>query len=96
MKIITDHKWKPFTYRCDVPESILGDQFDWTNEEEHTDGFFKYRKWWYHLGDFMRVDPVIQNEMKEWHGIAHDSYFSGVLIKLSDDGEEYMIATVFS
>ena len=31
-----------------------------------------------------------------WHGTNGDSYFSGVLIRISDDGEEYKIATYTS
>lgn len=35
------------------------------------------------------------SDFKGWDGYASDSYFSGVLIKLSRDGEEYMVGTYY-
>ena len=70
--IITDHKWKSFVYRSDVPAKILAGQFDYLSEDDATDGFFRYRRNWYHLSDFMRsesTDPV----MSSFDGIAADS-----------------------
>ena len=32
-------------------------------------------------------------EFKEWHAYLSDSFFSGILIRVSDDGEQYQIAT---
>ena len=91
-KIMTDHKWKQFKYRYEVPEKVLRSQFDYLDEDEGFDGFFNYKGHWYHLSEFMRIHP--DSEMFDgWDGNAPDSYFSGVLIKLSDDGEEYVIGT---
>ena len=36
------------------------------------------------------------NGMEQWHGYMSDSYFSGLLIRYSDDYEEYQIATYIS
>ena len=86
--ITTDHKWKPFVYRYDVPESVLADQFDYQDPNETIDGFFCYRGTWYHLDQFMRVGypgPFGQTDENGYHGFAGDSYFSGVAIKLSED-----------
>lgn len=93
--IRTNNRWRQFVYRCDVPAKVLAGQFDWTNEahEEHgdySDGFLCYRGTWYHLGDFMRGGLTPDDK---WTGHHGDSYFSGVLIRLSEDGEEYKIAT---
>ena len=33
--------------------------------------------------------------MKGWDGYISDSFFSGVLIKISDDNEEYQIGTYY-
>ena len=87
--IRTDHKWKPLKYRREVPESILLDQFEHLPEDEGGDGFLQYRGRYYHTSDFMRMHH--NEEMKDWHGYASDSYFSGVVIRLSDDGEGYQI-----
>ena len=94
MRITTNNHWRQFKYRHEVPEHILASEFDWTNEEDHSGGFFQYKGWWYHLDDFMlSTDPAIADH---WHGIHTDTFFSGVLIRLSDDGEQYQIATVYS
>lgn len=95
MKIRTNNHWRQFKYRDEVPTDILANQFDWTAKDhaEHgsySDGFFEYRGFWYHTADFMRTT------LPGWDGAHGDSFFSGVLIKLSDDGEEYKIATYFS
>ena len=95
LRITTNGHWRDFIYRMDVPASVLADQFDWTDEahEEHgdySDGFISYRGCWYHLGDFMA------GGIEGWHGAHGDSYFSGVVIRLSDDGEQYQIGTYIS
>lgn len=91
--IKTDGKWKQFRDRDEVPKKVLRDQFDWTNEahEEHgdySDGFFRYHHYWYHVSEFLRSDYF-----ENWDGYAGDSYFSGTLIKLSDDGEQYQVGS---
>ena len=101
MKIKTNNHWRQFSYRNEVPGSVLADQFDWTNEahEEHgdySDGFFQYRGYWYHLSDFMRWTCPQEGFEQYWDGYSSDSFFSGVFIKISDDGEEYQIGTYTS
>ena len=97
MKIRTDHKWKPFVYRYDVPTKVLSDWFDYQDPEESYDGFFQYRGHWYHLDQFMRIDKESPLALiGDWHGYASDSFFSGVLIRVSEDGGEYQIGTYIS
>ncbi len=97
--IRTNNHWRQFKYRDEVPAAVLADQFDWTNDAhaehgDYSDGFIQYRGFWYHLGDFMAHR---HGEFGgKWHGSHGDSFFSGVLIELSDDGEEYRIATYTS
>ena len=95
MQITTNNQWRFFTYRYDVPEDVLANQFDYLDEGESSDNFFCYRGIWYHTADFMRV-PQGANEIAGWHGYSNDSMCSGVLIKLSDDGEQYQVATFCS
>jgi hypothetical protein len=89
MKVISNHHSHPFVYRLDVPDEILADQFDHLDPDE-MDGFLRYRGCWYHLSDFLRMDDPY------WQGIATDSYFSGVVIRVSSDGETYQIGLAFS
>ncbi len=50
------------------------------------DVFFKYEDRKYYLSEFMRCERVPEC-MEEFHGYASDSFFSGVVIKVSDDGD---------
>ena len=95
MKVRTNNHWRDFKYRDEVPANVLADQFDWTNDwyaqyGDYSDGFIEYRGFWYHLGDFMR------GGVEGWHGVHADSFFSGVVIRLSEDGEQYQIGTYTS
>jgi hypothetical protein len=88
--IRTDHRWRQFQYRHDVPEKVLESEF--VHLPEAFDGFFRYRKWWFHVSDFIRI-PSEAADLRGWHGYAPDSFFSGVLIKLSEDGEAFQVGT---
>ena len=95
LRITTDHKWRQFKYRGEVPQSILNSEFNYQDEDEAVDGFICYRGTWYHLDHFM----VLRNGHpfpSQWHGYTPDSFFSGVVIEISDDGEEYRIGTYIS
>lgn len=93
LKIVTNNHWRQLKYRHEVPEKVLQGQFDWTNEDDHCDGFFQYRGTWYHSSEFLSLSQGAPREMKEWHGYSSDSFFSGVLIRISEDGEMYQVAT---
>ena len=95
MRVITDHKWKQFKYRDEVPQSVLEDQFDWVNKDEVFDGFICYRKRWYHLDDFM-ANGEHGPFGDEWHGHHCDTFFSAILIEVSENGEEYRIGLALS
>ena len=93
MKIYTNHHERQFAYSNEVPEDVLDSQFDYQDRDElHAGrGFFKYRGYWYHLDGFVSC-PKGMFEGK-WNGYTSDSFFSGVLIAISDDGETYKVAT---
>ena len=90
--IQTNNHNRFFAYRHDVPEEILQEQFDYQDEDTH-DGFFKFKGHWYHIDQFMRIDPSAPGGFQKWHGYHADSFYSGVLIQVSDDGETYKVAT---
>lgn len=93
LTIKTNRHWRNLAYRSDVPAAVLADQFDWLDEDDGSDGFFQYRKRWYHLSEFMHAN---HGAFGDWEGYTSDSYFSGVLIRLSRDGEQVMCGTYFS
>ncbi len=88
-KIVTDHKWKNFKYANEVPQGVLASEFDYQDRDHVVDEFFCYRGSWYHLDMFMRC------ELPGWSGYHGDTYFSGVLIKISHDGEQYQVGMMF-
>lgn len=88
MKITTDKKWKPFKYGYEVPKKIHK-WYDWLDEDARQDHWIRHYRNWYHLTDFMRAPE----SLKPWDGYHADGFSSGTLIRLSRDGEEYMIGT---
>lgn len=95
MNIKTDNKWKRFRYRSEVPAKVLENEFNYQNEAEAQDGFILYRRSYYHLDSFMVISDSSPFP-KGWEGYLSDSFFSGILLKISNDGESYKIATYFS
>lgn len=93
MRIYTDHKWKQFKYRNEVPEKVLKSEFDWTSEDD-VDGFILYKGNWYYLSEFERIPNGLFP--KGWQGYHSDSFFSGILIQVSEDSETYRIGTYCS
>lgn len=64
--------------------------------------FFRYRGQLYDLGEFVRIVPPGQagggfahydhtGDLVGWDGIATDSYFSGTVVKLVDDGDSVIV-----
>ena len=82
MRVTTNHNWRQFVYRCDVPADILQSQFDWLDQDD-LDHFLCYKGTWYHLSEFEH------RPIDGWDGVKHDSWSCGVLIKLSRDLETY-------
>ncbi len=96
MKIITNNNEREFIYGYDVPESVL-DDYDHLDACEQNDHWIRYRNTYYHVSDFMRIDDhAAWDNVQDWCGYTSDSFFSGVLISLSDDTETYKIATYIS
>ena len=100
LKITSNSHERQFIYRHDVPADILSNQFDYLDADTF-DGFLKYRGHWYHTSCFMRFGfPFNQvpqwAQDQGWDGYHSDSFFSGVVIKISDDCETYKIATFTS
>lgn len=86
---VTDHKWKPFTYRADLPKAVQ-EEFPLS----YGDHFFQYRGAWFSLGEFSRTvstDLFDENCPITPHGVTGGSAFHSVLIELSEDGESYRI-----
>lgn len=97
IKIVGDNKWRNLLYGYQLPKKWRK-EFDWmSNEEFEIENFVKVpgKRVWYHaVNEFMRAPKDLADI--GWTGIHNDTYFSGVLIKLSSDGERYKIGHYFS
>ena len=70
--------------------------YDEDNDELACHSFFRYKGIVYDLSAFMRVPDGMFGDGSDWHGYASDSFFSGVLVRLVDDGERVVCATYYS
>lgn len=70
-------------------------EFDYIeNFEECGNIFFRYRGSLYDTGEFVRTP---QNEpFDRWDGVQPDTYFSGILIRYTNDFESVVVARYFS
>ena len=100
LKIYSNHQWRPLIYGYDVPPDVRSDRFDWLEDSESSDGFIKYRNDWFHLSEFVRISTNPTGfeygaepgtALTKWHGINVDSYSTALVIKVSDDMENYKI-----
>jgi len=91
MTIITNNQYRPLLYQYQIPTNILNN-FDYLNEDD--DGYyFKYKKNYYHLQDFIRTPN--NTELQHYDGYHNDSFFSGIAIKLNDNNE-VLVATFYA
>ncbi len=93
MNITTNHHWHNFLYGYELTTAERA-EFDYLDDIDAHD-FIRYRGEVYDPSEFIRIDHNISQfgDLSAWHGYRSDSYFSGLLLRLSDDGEQYQIAT---
>ena len=93
LTIKTDHKWKNFLYENEVPKKVLK-EYDWLSEDEKMDGWVRRKGEYYHISDFMRI-PHPNPFGGKWNGYLSHGFSSGVVIEMSNDGEQYRIGYYF-
>lgn len=96
--IKTNNQFRPLLYGYELTEKEQKeyDFLEFTDEGEGSCAkFFRYKGWTYLLDDFMRTGAHSPFP-ERWHAYLSDSYFSGILIHLSDCGEAVVCATYFS
>ena len=87
MKIITNNHYRNILDAYELTSKEL-ESFDYLEEGEGS--FIRYKGDVWDLGEFMRTD------LKDWDGISSDTYFSGAVIKLSEDGDTVKVGYVYS
>ena len=87
IKIYTNYKPRQLLYWDDLTPKEQS-EFDYTGMEAGS--YFKYKNNVYTLGDFMRPEPA---HFPQWAGYLPDSFFSGVLVKFTEDTEQIIVGT---
>lgn len=85
MDIVTNNIPRDFIedYQLSEKEREEFDSLDWAAIDDGEDSatFFRYKGRLYYLGEFF----MTPESLKPWDGMAYDSPFSGILIRLVDD-----------
>jgi len=87
MKIITNNHYRNILDAYELTSKEL-ESFDYLEEGEGS--FIRYKGCVWDLCEFMRTD------LKDWDGISSGTYFSGAVIKLSEDGDTVKVGYVYS
>lgn len=74
------------------------DHLDWNALEagEYGRSFFRYKGEVYELDDFQRVPDGLFDPGSYWDGYISDSFFSGILVKWTDDLEQIVVGRYYS
>ena len=87
----------PMRVVFDQFDYVLDDPKDINSAHDYSQRFFKYRGWWYDVSEFVRIEfertnsftTVVDKDspLARWDGVQSDSYFSGIVVKYTDDFE---------
>lgn len=91
LKIVTNNVPRDILTYFDLSEKERN-QFDWDGADEHR--FIRYKGSVTPLENFLRFPEG--TFPAGWQGAASDSYFSGLLIKFTEDFEQAIIGSYFS
>ena len=92
--IESNHHERELHCLFELPDEAQPD-FDYVTGDEHASPrFFKYLGEWYDVNEFMTTRGV--PAFAGWHGYQSDSFFSGVLIRYTDDFEAVVVGRYWS
>ena len=78
MQVITNHHEREIVYYCELTDTERS-EFDWNGADECH--FVRYKGNVVCISEFMRTN----GHFPGWDGYESDSFFSGLLVKYSDD-----------
>jgi len=93
IEIIGNGHEKPLLHWFELTEKEK-QEFDYDGMEE--DSFFRYKNWIHTLSDIMRIDKNMPEFMQAFDGYSPDSFFSGILVKLTEDSDYIKVYTYIS
>ena len=81
-----------------IPQQVkIRKQFDYYSEEELAElALFDYKGSIYSLDDFMWLEGINPLKVQGWEGYSSDTYFSGVVVKFTEDNEQVIVGTYYS
>lgn len=94
LEIITNNRPRDIIDGWELSDSEL-EKFDYL-ENPRDNSFFRYRGQLHDIGEFMRVPKDSPLATAGFNGYSCDTYFSGIAIKLSPDGESVTVARFYS
>jgi hypothetical protein len=93
MKVTTNNQPRDVieAHELTLKEREEFDYINWKAVErgEESPEFFRYKGELYDLGEFFTARTLWPTE--EWDGYQSDTYFSGTVVKLSNDGETVIV-----
>lgn len=96
MQIITNNQQRPIIQAYELREEEQK-EFDYIDfNDDCSASFFKYKGELYDLGEFFTTQELHDSKVKEWDGYQSDNYFSGIVIKYSQDYESVIVGTYIS
>jgi hypothetical protein len=95
--IKTNYQFRNTLYAYELTEEERKEFDYYTDEELEFVTFVRYKGQIIDLGQFEWNANAIMNEFGDtWHGYSSDSYFSGLLVKYSDDHEQVVMGRYYS
>lgn len=97
--IVTNNHERPLIFGYELTEKEQSD-FDYINDDDMgCSEFIRYKGDLYHTADLMGIDAnraCLPFGFSGWQCYESQTFFSGVLFKFSDDGENVICARYFS
>lgn len=92
----TNHQYRNTLYAYELTEKERKEFDYYTDEEFKFATFVRYKGNIHDLGEFMWNASMMKEGGGGWHGYSSDSYFSGLLVKYSDDHEQVVMGRYYS
>lgn len=99
ISIYTNHQARPLLYYHDLSSSQRREAIDLYcgNSTQVEDAlYFEYKGQLHTLDDYMRIEKYAPAWMKDFDGYSNDSFFSGTLIKLTEDNNNESAVIVYT
>jgi len=97
IKIITNHHWRNFLYGYELALKWRHEFNYLTDEEYAANNFFAYHGYIYDTSEFMSTCGMPDDSpLKQWDGYRSESFFSGILVRYSENCEQYQVGRYLS